>query len=78
MELIKKELDCALLESAIIPDKRGIFMIPFSVMELHEHNLPWENTYQLNHSITTYKGIVRGPNYQEKPFYTFYLLIYLY
>ena len=68
MNIIKHELDVYLLAPKIINDQRGLFVIPFSVQDLQELGLEWRSTFQLNHSVTTYKGTVRGPNYQEEPY----------
>lgn len=68
MEIIKRELDACLLAPKLIKDQRGWFEIPFSVQDLQALGLEWRSTFQLNHSFTTYKGTVRGPNYQVAPY----------
>lgn len=65
MLLINKKLGCALLLPKVVNDSRGIFCVPFSVSDLRNNNLHWEETHQLNHSFTSEKGTVRGPNYQD-------------
>lgn len=65
MKIIEFNLGCALLYPQIICDSRGEFVVPFSVMDMHKLNLPWERTFQLNHSFTNEKGTLRGPNYQN-------------
>ncbi|MBO4952671.1 MAG: dTDP-4-dehydrorhamnose 3,5-epimerase family protein [Lachnospiraceae bacterium] len=68
MQIIKQSLDAYLLAPKLIKDQRGWFEIPFSVQDLRALGLEWRSTFQLNHSFTTYKGTVRGPNYQEEPY----------
>lgn len=67
MKIIEKKLECMLLRPSIIEDNRGWFQIPFSVKEIRDLGLQFNSVYQLNHSMTTTKGIVRGPNYQCRP-----------
>lgn len=68
MKIIELKLGCALLTPKIIKDQRGEFIVPFSDTDLHKLNLSWMKTYQLNHSFTKEKGVIRGPNYQEDPY----------
>lgn len=68
MKIIDSKLDCVLLIPSIITDNRGWFQIPFSVQEIRDLGLQFNSVYQLNHSLTTIKGIVRGPNYQCRPY----------
>ena len=68
MKIIKKELACCLLESPLIWDQRGWFHIPFCAGDLQTLGLNFGDVCQLNHSFTEHMGIVRGPNYQKKPF----------
>ena len=68
MKIIEKKLDCVLLMPSIIKDNRGWFQIPFNVQEIRDLGLQFNSVYQLNHSMTTIKGIVRGPNYQCRPY----------
>ena len=68
MKIIKKELACYLLESPVIQDLRGWFHVPFCAGDLQILGLNFGSVCQLNHSFTEHRGIVRGPNYQKKPF----------
>ncbi len=68
MKILERKLGCALLEPALIHDARGWFQIPFSIEDLHELGLSFNTVFQLNHSYTKEKGVVRGPNYQKRPF----------
>ncbi len=68
MKLLEQKLGCALLEPALIRDVRGWFQIPFSIEDLHALGLKFNSVYQLNHSYTEEAGVVRGPNYQKRPF----------
>ena len=67
MRILDSKLGCVLLEPLIIQDQRGWFQIPFSIQELRSLGLRFNSVYQLNHSLTISKGIVRGPNYQRRP-----------
>lgn len=68
MEIIDKKLRCALLMPKIIEDSRGWFHVAFSIQDIKKLGLPFNSVYQLNHSMTEHKGIVRGLNYQCRPF----------
>ena len=68
MQIIERKLDCALLAARIINDERGWFQVAFSIEEIQELGLEFNSVFQLNHSRTFVKGIVRGPNYQKRPF----------
>lgn len=68
MKILEKKLGCALLEPAMIRDVRGWFQIPFNIEDLHALGLEFNTVFQLNHSYTEEKGVVRGPNYQKRPF----------
>lgn len=65
MQVIDSNLNCALLIPKVVEDPRGAFVVPFSIEDLKALNFPWEETHQLNHSFTTEKGTLRGPNYQD-------------
>ena len=65
MELVKKQLDCVLLRPKVVEDLRGKFTVPFSIDDLREIGLSFESVCQVNHSFTSKKGTVRGPNYQK-------------
>lgn len=67
MRILDSKLGCVLLEPRIIQDQKGWFQIPFSIQELRSLGLRFNSVYQLNHSLTISKGIVRGPNYQRRP-----------
>lgn len=68
MKIVERKLDCVLLAGKKIADTRGWFYIPVNTQSLHELGIAFREVYQLNHSYTKEKGIVRGLNYQEKPF----------
>ncbi len=68
MEIIDRKLGCALLEPRIIHDNRGWFQVPFSIEDINALGLSFNSVFQLNHSKTDVKGIVRGPNYQIRPY----------
>ena len=68
MKIVKKELGCCLMESPMIRDIRGWFHVPFCADDLNMLELKFNRVCQLNHSFTEQKGIIRGPNYQKKPF----------
>ena len=68
MRILDRKLGCVLLEPRIIQDQRGWFQIPFSVQDVRSLGLNFNSVYQLNHSLTITKGIVRGPNYQKRPY----------
>lgn len=68
MKLLSTKLSTHLLEPAVIPDVRGWFQVAFSIEDLHKLNIPFNSVYQLNHSYTEHKGVVRGPNYQMRPY----------
>lgn len=68
MKILEQKLGCALLEPAMIRDVRGWFQIPFSIEDLHALGLEFNTVFQLNHSYTKEKGVVRGPNFQQRPF----------
>ena len=68
MQIIERKLDCALLAPRIINDERGWYQVAFNIEEIQELGLEFKPVYQLNHSKTTVKGLVRGPNYQKRPF----------
>ena len=65
LNIIERNLGCALLSPKVVKDIRGKFTVPFSISDLRSLGLEWNDTYQLNHSFTNEKGTVRGPNYQE-------------
>lgn len=64
MVVIEKKNGCALLVPKIVNDCRGVFTVPFSIDDLNGFGLAFEHVYQLNHSITSQKGTIRGLNYQ--------------
>ncbi len=68
MKILEQKLGCVLLEPALIRDVRGWFQVPFSIEDLHSLGLEFNTVFQLNHSYTEEKGVVRGPNYQMRPF----------
>ncbi|MDO4491795.1 MAG: dTDP-4-dehydrorhamnose 3,5-epimerase [Lachnospiraceae bacterium] len=68
MKIVERKLGCALLEPTLIRDVRGWFQIPFSIQDLQALGLDFRCVYQLNHSYTEEKGVVRGPNYQKRPY----------
>ena len=68
MEIVESKLDCKLIRPTIIEDERGWFKIPFNIVELKEMGIEFGQAYQLNHSKTLIKGVVRGLNYQERPY----------
>ena len=68
MKILNTKLDCVLLEPTLIHDDRGWFQIPFNIQEIRDLGLAFNTVYQLNHSLTEFKGVVRGPNYQQRPF----------
>lgn len=68
MEIIDHRLGCVLLVPTIIHDNRGWFQIPFSSEDINAIGLQFNSVFQLNHSMTVAKGIVRGPNYQMRPY----------
>ena len=68
MKLLKKDIGCALLEPTIIKDGRGWFQIPFNIDEINSLGLKFDRVFQLNHSYTSESGIIRGPNYQKRPY----------
>lgn len=68
MNIIERKLECVLLDTRIINDDRGWFQVAFSIEEIQELGLAFNSVYQLNHSRTGTKGIVRGPNYQKRPY----------
>lgn len=69
MKILERKLGCVLLEPALIRDLRGWFQIPFSIEDLHSLGLDFNSVFQLNHSFTDQKGVVRGPNFQRRPFH---------
>ena len=68
MKIIKRKIECALLEPTIIEDSRGWFQMPFSIVEINSLGLKFERVFQLDHSYSAESGIIRGPNYQKRPF----------
>ncbi|MDO4616649.1 MAG: dTDP-4-dehydrorhamnose 3,5-epimerase [Lachnospiraceae bacterium] len=68
MKILERKLGCVLLESSLIRDVRGWFQVPFSIEDLHSLGLEFSTVFQLNHSFTEQAGVVRGPNYQKRPF----------
>lgn len=68
MNIIQKKLACCLLESPVIRDQRGWFFVPFCSKDLQKLGLKFESVCQLNHSFTEQSGVIRGPNFQKKPF----------
>ena len=68
MQIIERKLDCALLDTRKINDDRGWFQVAFNIEDIQELGLAFNSVYQLNHSKTGVKGIVRGPNYQKSPY----------
>ena len=68
MEIVDFKIGCAILLPKIIQDNRGWFQVPFNVHDLRGLGFRFNSVYQLNHSMTDYKGVVRGPNYQMRPY----------
>ena len=68
MKIINQKLDCKLLQPKLVKDVRGWFQVAFSIEDMHALGLPFESVFQVNHSYTAKKGVVRGLNFQKRPY----------
>lgn len=68
MEILEKRLDCALLAPSITKDVRGWFNVAFCLDDIRSLDINFKCVEQLNHSHTEVAGVIRGLNYQEKPY----------
>lgn len=67
MKILQQQLDCLLIDTNVIDDQRGWFNVTFE--ESFFASLGFKGVCQLNHSYTIKKGIIRGPNYQQRPYH---------
>lgn len=68
MKILERNLGTCLLQPSIVKDARGWFQVVFNAEELRELKLDFGEVCQINHSCTEMLGVVRGPNYQKKPY----------
>lgn len=66
MVVLEQKNGCILLENKRIDDNRGWFSVQINADELSKYG--FKRIVQLNNSLTSEKGVIRGFNYQAAPF----------